>query len=161
MYTDALTGIANRHAYYNDSLAFTEGKYQDNLILVAMDVNGLKTVNDSMGHAAGDELIKNAAEIMVDAYSKYGKIYRTGGDEFVALLFCDDKDATMIEDIMNTTIKYTNEKNGRNISIAVGVVVWKENKDKQYFELEKLADSIMYQNKSRYYRENGLDRRKR
>lgn len=160
MYTDALTGIANRRAYYDDSREFTEGKYQDDLVLVAMDVNGLKAVNDSIGHAAGDELIKNAAEIMVDAYSKYGKIYRTGGDEFVALLYCNDKDAGMIEDIINTTIKYTNEKNGRKVSIAVGVAVWKENKDKQYFELEKLADSIMYQNKSKYYRESGLDRRK-
>lgn len=160
MYTDALTGIANRHAYYNDSHEFAEGAYRENLVLVAMDVNGLKQVNDSLGHAAGDELIKNAAEIMVDAYSKYGNIYRTGGDEFVALLYCDDKDAAMIADIMNTTVKYTNEKNERNISIAVGVAVWKENKDKQYFELEKLADSIMYQNKSRYYRESGIDRRK-
>lgn len=160
-YTDALTGIANRHAYYDASREFVDGEYKNDLILVAMDVNGLKVINDSRGHAAGDELIKNAAAIMVDAYSKYGTIYRTGGDEFIALLMCEDKDAQKIEEIMNTAIKYTNEKNGSNISVAIGVAVWKDNSEKNYFELEKLADSIMYENKSRYYRESGVDRRKR
>lgn len=161
MYTDALTGIANRHAYYDDTRQYSEGLFQENLILVAMDVNGLKSVNDSKGHAAGDELIKSAAGIMMDAFSKYGKVYRTGGDEFMAILFCEDCDAEKYADLLSTVTNYVNGKMDSDISIAVGVVTWKLNQDKNFFELEKMADVLMYQNKSKFYRESGIDRRKR
>ncbi len=160
MYTDSLTGIANRHAYYDDTNEFSD-KFKENLVLVAMDINGLKTVNDTEGHAAGDELIKAATGIMVDAYAGYGKIYRTGGDEFVAILDYENCDAEKLKDIIDTTIKNQNEKNGTSISIATGIAVWNDNRDKNYFELEKLADSVMYKNKSEFYKNAGRDRRKR
>lgn len=161
MYTDALTEIPNRHAYYDDSKQYTENGYKENLVLVAMDVNGLKRVNDTKGHAAGDAFIKTSAAVMVDAYSKYGKIYRTGGDEFVAILSCENQEAERLEDILETTIKYTNEKTDSSVSIAIGIAVWNKNQEKDFFELEKMADATMYQNKSKFYRESGMDRRKR
>lgn len=161
MYTDALTGIANRRAYYDDTKKYSEGEYDEKLVIVALDVNGLKMINDSKGHAAGDELIKNATAIMLDAYSKYGKIYRTGGDEFIAILSCNNEEAEKLVDIITSSAQNANAKNNTDISIASGVAAWSQNSDKNFFELEKLADYIMYQNKSKYYRESGIDRRKR
>ena len=49
-----------------------------------MDVNRLKIVNDSQGHAAGDELLQGAASCMKKCFDSCGKVYRTGGDEFIA-----------------------------------------------------------------------------
>lgn len=161
IYTDALTGIANRHCYYNDVQVFSEGVYKEEIVVVAMDVNGLKRVNDNEGHAAGDELIKSAARIIGNAFSKNGLIYRTGGDEFMALLTC--KAGSQFDPCValeNATKDY-NANEGTNISIAIGVAAWIENSDKSFFELEKMADAAMYKDKSRYYRETGLDRRKR
>ena len=51
-----------------------------------MDLNGLKQANDSLGHAAGDELLRAAADQMKESFSPYGKVYRIGGDEFVVIL---------------------------------------------------------------------------
>lgn len=161
MNTDALTEISNRHAYYDATHRYMEEGYQENLVLIAMDVNGLKSVNDSKGHAAGDALIKEAADIMQDAYGKYGEVFRTGGDEFIAVLNCDDQMASKLYGTLETVIRYTNEKRESDVSIAAGIAVWNENRDKNFFELEKLADTIMYRNKSNYYRESGIDRRKR
>ena len=65
---------------------------QPNFIYVFADVNGLKYINDNLGHAAGDELIKGAASCLDNAFSKYGTVYRMGGDEFSAILYISDDD---------------------------------------------------------------------
>ena len=86
--TDSLTGVRNKHAYMetearlNDMIG--EGTL-DKLAIVACDINGLKYVNDTQGHAAGDQLIKDASALICDIFS-HGSVYRTGGDEFVVLL---------------------------------------------------------------------------
>lgn len=82
--TDELTGCYNRRAYEEDLLKCDNKEY----IYVSMDVNGLKTVNDTFGHEAWDELIKGASNCMCKIFGSYGKVYRTGGDEFAAVL-CD------------------------------------------------------------------------
>ena len=63
----------------------------DDFVFVSLDVNGLKTINDTQGHAAGDELIKAAASCMKKCIGSYGRVYRTGGDEFIALINTSDK----------------------------------------------------------------------
>ena len=161
MSTDPLTGVPNRHALYEESATYKDSGYIENLTLVTLDINGLKSVNDTYGHAAGDELIVDASKVLMNAFSKFGKLYRTGGDEFVALLFCNDSEAEQLHEILNTAIKVANENNGTNIAIAIGVAVWNQNKAMSFFELSKLADTNMYKNKSEFYRSTGRDRRKR
>ena len=51
-----------------------------------MDVNGLKTVNDNLGHAAGDELLVGAAKCIQQCFGNSGKVFRIGGDEFIAMI---------------------------------------------------------------------------
>ena len=68
-----------------------------------MDVNRLKIVNDSQGHAAGDELLQGAASCMKKCFDSCGKVYRTGGDEFIALLFTDRESFEKIKETFEET----------------------------------------------------------
>ena len=158
--TDALTGVRNRHAYYDAVEQYKDSEAVSNLVLVAMDVNGLKNTNDTRGHAEGDGLIIAAANIMNNEFSKYGTVYRTGGDEFMAILFCNDNMAQSIEEHFKSVAKDFTYEGHKKVSIACGFALWNQNKVLDFFELEKLADVKMYQNKREYYVANGKDRRK-
>ncbi|MGN1083696.1 MAG: GGDEF domain-containing protein, partial [Lachnospiraceae bacterium] len=88
--TDGLTGLLNRRAYIED-IAREDSQGSDvTLVYLAIDINGLKSTNDKLGHEAGDELIKGAAECINLCFKDYGKAYRTGGDEIV-VIFKSDK----------------------------------------------------------------------
>ena len=76
-YTDELTKCYNRSAYIDD---VRELPGDSVYVYVSMDVNGLKPVNDTLGHAAGDELLQGAAECMEQCFGNYGKVYRMGGE---------------------------------------------------------------------------------
>lgn len=160
VYTDALTGIENRHAYYEKIGTYKEEEPQKNLVILSMDVNGLKRVNDTQGHAAGDAYIQCAAEIIKGSFEKYGNVYRTGGDEFMAVLFCEDQEKAHLEEILHKSIAASESEWAKVISIAVGIAGWNDNRELSFFELEKLADRRMYENKRQYYQSSGIDRRR-
>ena len=84
-YHDQLTGLYNRR-FYEEELIRTDAKRNLPLTIVMGDVNGLKMVNDSLGHTAGDELLKKAADAIKMACRADDVIARLGGDEFVILL---------------------------------------------------------------------------
>lgn len=73
--TDELTGIFNRRAFEQDSQKIQEKGNLLEFTIIMMDVNGLKTVNDSYGHTAGDDLIIGTAQCILEAMNPYGKIY--------------------------------------------------------------------------------------
>nr|MCR5099910.1 sensor domain-containing diguanylate cyclase [Butyrivibrio sp.] len=85
--TDELTGLLNRRAYEEDIYEQNDFPAKDYFVSMSLDVNGLKVVNDTLGHAAGDELLIGASYCMNKSFGSYGKIYRTGGDEFIVILF--------------------------------------------------------------------------
>ncbi len=158
-YIDELTGLYNRKMYAEDiaeNRSLTDG---DDFVLVSMDVNGLKTVNDSLGHAAGDELISGAAKCMKKCMGDFGRIYRTGGDEFMALIKTDsdglDKiKSSFAEETASFEGKYIN-----GVSVSCGFAARCENPDLSFEEMEKLADKNMYTAKRIHYTSNGIDRR--
>lgn len=156
---DELTGLYNRHAYYDESNTTVAAGYDDELTIVTMDVNGLKKINDTYGHAEGDKYIKKAADTIASAYSRYGKIFRTGGDEFVAILHCKKEEYKELLKNLQEEIDMANAKDGGELAIAIGTVIWREHKDLSFEELEKLADKRMYENKRDYYLTSGKDRR--
>lgn len=91
-YRDALTGIRNKLAYteYEDNLIRRlEGGELEEFALVVFDVNGLKHINDTYGHKAGDEYIRSACTLICTLY-KHSPVFRIGGDEFVAVLTGED-----------------------------------------------------------------------
>ncbi len=157
--TDRLTGCLNRRAYEDALAGLEEKKFDKKFVYVSIDVNGLKTVNDNLGHMAGDELICGAAECMQKALGTYGEVYRIGGDEFVGLLSVD---MAIIPEIMETLRVTIDEWEGEivdGLSVSVGFVSWREFPDSSVQFLVKTADDRMYASKSEYYRKKGIDRR--
>lgn len=82
---DELTGLLNRHAYEVFLRELRAGAIITDMVYISFDVNGLKNINDTLGHEAGDELIHGAA-CLDKSFSPYGKVFRTGGDEFQAVI---------------------------------------------------------------------------
>ncbi len=84
-YNDALTGLYNR-MYFERALKTLDGEEHLPVAVIFGDVNGLKLTNDIFGHAAGDELLKKAAEILKRACRESDVVARVGGDEFAVVL---------------------------------------------------------------------------
>lgn len=156
---DSLTGLYNRFAYeYRISEMKKNGNWPENLILLAMDVNGLKAVNDSKGHDVGDAMIYDAAQCILRGVGSFGQCYRVGGDEFVALI----TQAGVEPEKIKQKIKAEAEACQREdyfVSVAVGYAIGQENTDKCLEDLEKLADKRMYQDKENFYISKGVNRR--
>ena len=145
--TDSLTGVRNKHAYMEtESLLnsrIREGTI-DKLALVACDINGLKYVNDTKGHAAGDLLIQEASALICDVFS-HGSVYRTGGDEFVVLLLGKGYDTRgEVIAAFNKQVEENIGKNGVVVSIGYSTLL---PTDEQLHDVFERADHMMYDRK--------------
>ncbi len=127
--TDELTGLPNRRAL-RDLLNRIEvsGWPHDHAIVMHIDLDKFKHINDTLGHAAGDMALQHATEAMVQHIRQEDFLARTGGDEFVLLIFEDISDETLakraeslIEDISKPFIYQGKECNiGGSVGIARG-----------------------------------------
>lgn len=154
--TDKLTGCLNRRAYEDDIKNISNDV---DFIYISMDVNGLKIINDSMGHAAGDELLTGAALCIKQCFAPYGKVYRIGGDEFVVILFKDLDQFTKIKEQFDDVILHWSGERLESISVSYGCVSSKEREWESMKEVANVADVKMYEEKAMYYKKNGIDRR--
>lgn len=157
--TDKMTGCNNRRAYESEISRLLEKPLPENLVYVSADVNGLKVVNDTMGHAAGDELLKGAAECLNNAMGDYGKVFRMGGDEFAAIIYANESELTAIKHTLDKRMFTWSGTMVESLAISVGFVARWEDHNMTFQEMEKLADQRMYQNKQEYYASKGIDRR--
>ena len=156
--TDELTKCYNRHAYETDMHALD---LNQEWIYLSLDLNGLKHANDTLGHAAGDELIKAAADCMKEVFYKYGKVYRVGGDEFVVLLDKHVNDFNTLIQSFETKVDHWHGELVTSMGISYGVVFSKEQTWQSVEDVSKIADDRMYKSKWLYYQKNGMDRRQR
>lgn len=157
--TDELTGLLNRRAYEDDISFHRDIPEEDDFMYISIDVNGLKAINDTLGHVAGDELLVGASLCMKRSLGSYGKVYRTGGDEFVAILFCDEqKLKEVLADFDDMVAKWSG-KLVDNISVSYGWISKYEKVGASFRELGNIADQRMYQAKAAYYQKSGVDRR--
>ncbi|MFC0132711.1 signal transduction protein [Massilia eurypsychrophila] len=85
---DALTGLPNRHwlQWYLPQAIGRAREHRQTLALLFIDLDGFKAANDTMGHAAGDELLRHAAHRLKEAVRPHDHVIRLGGDEFVVIL---------------------------------------------------------------------------
>ena len=154
-FTDANTGIGNVAAFRSkfDDLELKRTNYKY-IAVIQFDVNNLKVINDTKGHEAGDLLIKRAAGIINLAFGNIGTCYRTGGDEFVALVTSESAPIVCEEaiDKFNRAIDKFNNDPERpfDLRIAHGVAYYRSDGDSDGTSLKdvhKVADERMYNNK--------------
>lgn len=136
-YIDYLTNIYNRNALERDLVKWKE---QKNAFYFLADLNGLKLVNDTIGHSAGDKLLQGFARLLADVVGDDGRAYRQGGDEFAVLY---DKDAqTFLRNLEDRCGDY-NQACAIPVSYAIGYCRLEEE------DFREAADQMMYEDKRR------------
>ena len=142
---DMLTGVKNRNAMNNVITDVIEGnnKIPEPYAVVFADLNGLKRVNDEMGHDKGDNLLKRAATVLRHVFTE-AEVYRAGGDEF--MLISPGTDEAKLEKYMAELENVSDEK---NVSYAVGSYIVRDGEDIR--KAMHVADERMYLCKKAYY----------
>lgn len=151
---DELTGVKNKHAYVETELMMndmiTDGTIED-FALAVFDLNGLKQVNDTLGHQAGDEYIQKGCSTIC-SFFKHSPVFRVGGDEFVAIIQGLDylNSATIMNKLKKHNIK--NQYKG-DVVVAAGLSKYAPG-DKNLAEVFDRADKEMYKNKNEIKQHN-------
>lgn len=144
---DALTGVKNKHAYLDaeDKLNFRiTGQEQPEFAITILDVNDLKKVNDTGGHQAGDQYLRNACMIICKIFS-HSPVFRIGGDEFAVI--SQESDYECIEELIGKVSDHNTEASlTGGIVIACGMS--KFDHDTCVSAVFERADQNMYDNKS-------------
>lgn len=145
---DALTGVKNKHAYLEAEEEMNrqiENHSQPPFSIVVLDVNDLKNVNDTSGHQAGDQYLRDACKIICDIFD-HSPVYRIGGDEF--LVISQGSDYECIEELIGRVNDH-NAKSLQSGGIVIACGMAKFENDACVASVFERADQIMYENKGR------------
>ncbi len=148
---DSLTGLPNRHSCNEDFEKLKNDVNPQDIIIIMCDVNGLKEVNDQLGHEAGDELLIGAATSLQRAFQSMGTIYRVGGDEFTGILHGSEQ---QLQDSILKLEWITSNWKGQTVkklSVAIGHSSVRSNPSASLRTLMTQADNAMYEAKRKYY----------
>ncbi len=155
-FTDGLTGVGNTAAFKKklNHLEVVKVNYKS-IGIVQFDINNLKTINDTLGHEMGDKLIIDGSAMINKCFGGIGSVYRTGGDEFVAVVCCENAFKLCNEAILKFEMaidEYNSDDSHRFLlQIAYGAEFYNSEFSDQYLtlrEVQKLADKKMYENKN-------------
>ncbi len=147
---DELTGVRNKTAYKELEKSvqsnIDNGMDYLNFALVVCDSNNLKMINDTLGHAAGDEYIKASAQILCDIFV-HSPVFRVGGDEFVVFLRGSDYSSRkeLMEKLRSKVL--ANKKNGDGVVLASGMAEYQPETDSFVSDIFDRADKEMYADK--------------
>ncbi len=159
--TDALTGVKNRNAFelaknrINVEIGAGE---EPEFAIVVCDVNGLKYINDNVGHDAGNKLLINACRLICTTF-KRSPVFRIGGDEFVAILRNDDyasREEYMKGIMEKMTAERYNPSDINKVSFATGMSEFIPGADKDCDDVFKRADALMYEHKKQIKGESNV-----
>lgn len=143
---DSLTGFRNRASFEKELSAFAQPEFLP-VSIIACDVDGLKFVNDTLGHDAGDKLLVTVAAILKRHFPPDASIYRVGGDEFIVVLPANDgKAAAETCRALRKTIAGHNAGNGAVVSVSTGFAA-SDADSADMAALVKEADDNMYREK--------------
>lgn len=134
---DILTGALNRISFYADSQKLND---RNDVTIFSIDMNDLKRINDTKGHAAGDKAIKEVANMIHDHLQRGSKLYRVGGDEFVVICAGTAKESILwmereLQEVMDAS----------EYSFAFGKAYM--DKGETFEQVYMRADHEMYENK--------------
>lgn len=154
-FTDALTQVGNTAAYNKKirHLEVVKVNYKA-IAIIQFDINNLKTINDNLGHEQGDKLIVDGSGIINKVFGKIGDVYRTGGDEFVAVV-CGDRALALCNEAFGAferaIAEYnTIESHAFILQIAYGADYYLNDNNDRYVtlkDIQKQADAYMYEKK--------------
>jgi diguanylate cyclase (GGDEF)-like protein len=144
-YKDRLTSLYNRR-FFEEELERLDTIRQLPISIIIADINGLKIINDSLGHEKGDQLLKKSGEILAAATRKEDIVARQGGDEFAILLPKTEKvKAEKVIARIKEKSRQTNDDE-LTVTMALGAAV-KTDSDQNINDILRTADNTMYQNK--------------
>ena len=148
-YQDGLTGVKSLHAYLEMEKELEEQLAAGTLTefaIVVCDVNGLKKVNDTLGHKAGDELIRKACRMVCEIFD-HSPVYRVGGDEFTVFLTGRDYEYRrwLMEELHDRSFEHISTK---DVIVSGGMAEFIPGKDTQIGDVFKRADEAMYAEKA-------------
>jgi len=148
-FTDSLTELANRNYFQQQMEAWQENEKAATGIFIC-DLNGLKFVNDTLGHDSGDDLLRSAAGIIRKTFSEPNRVARIGGDEFAIIV--GGKDSAdywgLKEELIRNIDDYNKDKLRLPLSMAIGYA-YSFDSTLSPSEIFRQADDDMYRNKER------------
>ncbi|MGL4981987.1 MAG: GGDEF domain-containing protein [Treponemataceae bacterium] len=150
-YFDSDLGIKNRNAFENER-AFIDKNIQtfSSVWCAILDVNDLKIINDGQGHFAGDQLLRDFAEIITSSLGNANEAYRIGGDEFLIIQLSRTKEeiAELLDRIETARVE-KNKTRTFPLNFALGHSFFDHSCDSKLGTVLKRADELMYQNKKK------------
>jgi len=149
--TDELTGLYNRRRLFvlTEQYLKLSARTKKKLLLLFIDMDNLKWINDHYGHNEGDQALIALANILKKTFRESDIVARIGGDEFVVLLESTDENAEIVLTRLDENIKDHNAKRSRcyNLSISVGTTQFDPEHPVSIDELLSKADALMYAQK--------------
>ena len=155
---DVLTKLCNR-AFYMDELNRLQRSSLRPVSVIIIDLNGLKETNDSLGHDAGDKLLRRIGEVLEEATSTPNHAARIGGDEFAVLMPGSGEEATlaMVENIERLLHINNQYYSTLQLSMSLGFATSAPGETME--SLVKRADTHLYANKRAFYAQRETNRR--
>ena len=147
-YVDPMTGVKSKTAFAEEEKSLDtmiSGGSNDAFGLVVCDVNGLKYINDTFGHQAGDAYIRSGSRLICEVF-QHSPVYRVGGDEFLVLLTGRDYEAreTLLEQFNSRVVENLRED---RVVVSAGMSVFIRNEDNCLHDVFERADALMYERK--------------
>lgn len=143
---DMLTGLYNR-AYFEEEMRRLDSGRFDPLGIAVFDVDCLKLVNDTLGHAEGDRLLRRCAELLRNIFRRSDVVARIGGDEFVVLLpGCDERIVKERLDLLLRAVETSNGEGALYLSLSMGYAVRFGGRG-SVWSFFREADDAMYRHK--------------
>jgi len=156
IHTDYLTGVYNRKEldkYLENKInSISEDK---SFLAIMIDLNNFKYINDTYGHAMGDNVLKTTANLLKSCIKTNDFIARYGGDEFCVIM--DTTDNVVIEKMINKINKCLDNYNAISgqpykVSFSMGYSVYDNKSDMEYKDFQRKIDKLMYENKLKFYK---------
>ena len=147
---DELTHTKNKTAYQEVERELQQQLEEGEVSfgIVVCDINGLKVINDTEGHKAGDEYIRACCKLVCRTFL-HSPVFRIGGDEFVVILKGQDyEDRAILLSVLRRQVE-ENVRIGEGAVIASGLAEYQPEEDRSVEDVFNRADSIMYEEKAR------------
>jgi diguanylate cyclase (GGDEF)-like protein len=149
--TDELTGLYNRRGFMALAAPVFKAarRYAGDTKLVYLDLDGLKPINDLLGHDVGDQVLREAAQTLREVFRESDIVARLGGDEFAVLALGESASTSTILSQLDAQIGEHNAEPGRNyrLSISAGAVTYEPQRHGSFEALLQEGDRLMYEQK--------------